>query len=95
MPKYVLLANIAEREYQNIQELAPVLGDIEDDVRESGGEPLGAYIMLGDYDFQIIFEAEDADDALEIAFAIQRYGLDTTTHQVADLERLGELAEDI
>lgn len=95
MAKYTVLADVRESEFQNIHELATVWGDVRNEIAELDGELIDAYAVLGHYDFQLTFEASDEDAAMKILFAIERYGLDTHTHQVIDVDRLGELAEDI
>jgi uncharacterized protein with GYD domain len=51
--------------------------------------------VLGDHDFQFTYEAPDEEAAMKIVVAIERYGLDTQTHQLVDVERMGELTDDI
>lgn len=95
MVKYTVLADVENSEFQNVHELASIWGEIRNDIAELDGELVDAYAVLGHYDFQLTFEASDEEAAMQIAFAIERYGLDTRTHQVIDADRLGELADDI
>jgi len=95
MPTYTVLANVRQQEFQNIHELATVWGEIRNDISETGGELLDAYVVLGHYDFQFMYEADDEEVAMKVAFAVERHGLDTRTHQVIGTDRLGELSEDI
>ena len=95
MPTYTVLADARESEFQNIQELAAIWGEIKAAIEELDGELIDAYAVLGDYDYQLTYEAPDEEAAMQIAFAIERYGLDTRTHQVIGVDRLGELVDDI
>jgi uncharacterized protein with GYD domain len=95
MTKYTILADVEEGNTQNLQEWVKTWGEIETDVQQLDGELLDAYAVLGDYDFQFTYEAADEETAMQIAVAIERYGLDTNTHQLIDVDRLGSLVEDI
>jgi uncharacterized protein with GYD domain len=95
MPKYTVFADVVDNDLQNVHEWATTWGEINNEIEEFGGEILGGYAILGDHDFQFIYEADDGEAAIKIAMAIERYGLDTETSQVIDIDRLGELAEDI
>ena len=95
MPTYTVLADVNEGQFQNVQELASIWGEIQGDIEERGGELLDAYAVLGEYDFQLTYRAPDEEAAMQIAFSIERHGLDTETHQVIDVDRLGELVDDI
>lgn len=95
MVTYTTLADVTDEDLQNVQEWARTWGQIDHEVERFGGEVHHAYAVLGDYDFQFTFEAPDEEAAMKIAVAVERHGLDTTTHQLVDVERMGELTEDI
>jgi uncharacterized protein with GYD domain len=95
MVTYTVLADARESEFQNMQELAAIWGEIRASIAELDGELIDAYAVLGDYDYQMTYEAPDEETAMQIAFVIERFGLDTHTHQVIEVDRLGELVEDI
>jgi uncharacterized protein with GYD domain len=94
MSTYTVLADVNEREFQNAQELVTIWGDIREDVERLGGELVDSYALVGGYDFLVTFEVDDEDAALQIAVAIERYGLDTETMRAVPIERMGELVED-
>lgn len=95
MVKYTILADIAEGDFQNLQEWATTWGEIEEEIERFGGDILSAYAVLGDHDFQFTYEVPDEEAAVKVAVAIERYGLDTRTHQLVDVDRMGALVEDI
>lgn len=95
MPTYTALADVRESEFQNVHDLASIWGEIRNEIAQRDGELVDAYAVLGHYDFQLTYRASDEEAAMQIAFAIERYGLDTHTHQVIDVDRLGEFTEDI
>ena len=95
METYTILADVDGGELQNVQEWAATWGEIEAEMERLDGELLDAAAVLGDHDFQFTYRAADAEAAMRIAVVVERYGLDTRTHRVIDVERLGELVEDL
>lgn len=95
MAKYTIFADVIESEFQNVQDLATIWADIRHDVDRLDGELVDAYAVLGDWDFQLTYEVESDEDAMKVALAIERHGLDTKTQQVLDVERFGGFVEDI
>lgn len=95
MPKYASLVNVSDREFQNAQELATLWGEISPEVEEHGAELLESYATLGEYDFIVIYEAEDQDVAFQVALAIERHGLDTQTMAVEETDSFADLVDDI
>lgn len=95
MATYTILADVRQSDLQNVQEWTKTWGEIKREIEAHGGEFLEAYAILGDHDFQFTYEADDPEDAMQIAVAIERYGLDTHTQQLIDIEKLADLVEDI
>ncbi|WP_123538553.1 GYD domain-containing protein [Halosimplex salinum] len=95
MPTYMTLADVHEQEFQNPQELATVWGDVAADIEEIGGELRHSYAVMGAHDFVLIYEVDDSADAMQVAIAAERYGMDTTSMQLFPIDRLSELVEDI
>ncbi|UPV75560.1 GYD domain-containing protein [Halorussus limi] len=95
MVTYTVLADVNEQEFQNPQELVTVWGEIRADIERLGGELRESYALIGDYDFQLTFEVEEEDAAIQIAMAIERHGLDTKTMRAMSIDRLGELVDDV
>lgn len=95
MPTYVTLADVADQQFQNAQELATIWGNIRNDVDRLGGEVVDSYALLGEADFLVVVHVDDDDDALQIAMAMERYGLDTRTMRGIPVDRLGDLVDDI
>lgn len=95
MSTYTVLADVRSDEFQNAQELASIWGEIEAEIEDLGGELGESYVVAGEYDFQLTFEAEDTETAIETAIAIERHGLDTRTMPVVPVDRLGGIVEDV
>lgn len=95
MATYTILARVTDAEQQNVQDWATIWGEIKNEIQQRDGEIVSAYAVLGDYDFQFTYEAADEEAAIKIAIAVERYGLDTRTHQMIEADRFGELVDDI
>lgn len=95
MATYTILADVNEDEFQNPQELVAIWGEIREDIERLGGELLHSYALVGGYDFQLTFEVDDEDAAIQIAIAVERHGLDTHTMRALSIDRLGELVDDV
>ena len=94
MGTYVALVEVRESDVQNAQDLATVWSEIRDDVSDVGGELIDAYAILGEHDFLVLFEADGAEQAMQISIGIERYGLDTQTMEAIPVDRMGELVDD-
>lgn len=95
MGTFTILADVNEQEFQNPQELVTIWGSIREDIERLGGELVDSYALVGSYDFVLTFEVPEEDAALQIALAIERYGLDTRTMRAISIDRFGELVDDI
>ena len=95
MTIYTLLADVDDQQFQSPQEVGTIWGEISGEIEELGGEIVNSYILLGEYDFQIVFDADHEDAVFQIAMAVQRHGLNTKTLRSVPIERLGDLADDV
>lgn len=93
MTTQALLAKVTDRQIQGIKGLGVIWADIREEIEQLGGTVLDSYVLLGEYDFQIMFEA-DEDTALQVALAVQRQGLETKTMRAISTDHLGELVDD-
>ena len=95
MPTYASLIKVRDRNVQNVQEMATIWGDIRSEIEEFDAKLLHSYAVLGDYDFIVIFEAADNDEAFKAALTVERHGLDGQTMEVVPIEKFADLASDI
>jgi uncharacterized protein with GYD domain len=95
MPTFISQVDVNEGEFQNPQEAISVWGNIREDIEELDGQILETYTVLGEFDFHISFEVENAATAFQVTQAIERYGLDTHTMRALPLDRVGELVDDV
>ncbi len=94
MPTFVAFADVEVGEYQNVQELASIWGDLRTDLEERDVTLEDAYVLLGDKDVLMIFDAPSREDALEASIAAQHYGISLQTMEAMHVDRLGELVND-
>jgi uncharacterized protein with GYD domain len=95
MGTYMSLVKVNEARVQNVQKLATVWGEIRNEIHEHGAEMVDAYAILGEYDFLMLFEADDRDHAFQTALVIERHGLDMQTMEIIPTDEFGQLVEDI
>lgn len=95
MPTYVAFADVEVGEFQNVQELSSIWGDLRNDLEERNVAMKDAYVLLGDRDVMMILEAESREDALEASIASQSYGISLQTMEAINVDRLGEIVNDI
>lgn len=95
MRMYMSLVTVNEARIQNVQKLATIWGEVENEIRDHGGQVIDSYAILGEYDFLILFEAEDHYHAFQTALIIERRGLDMQTMEIIPTNQFGRLVEDI
>ncbi|WP_323191946.1 GYD domain-containing protein [Halostella sp. PRR32] len=96
MPKYAAMTTVTDRDFQNVQELATLWGEIAAEIETNHDAELKeSYATLGEYDFIVIYDVEDQDDAFQVALSIERHGLDTQTMAIEDTDNFAELVDDI
>lgn len=95
MPPFICQVDVDQDKFQNPQEFATVWGQIHEEIERLGGDVIGTYAVLGNYDFHITFDIDDADAAFQVSQVIERHGLDTTTMRAIPLDRIGDLVDDV
>ncbi|MFB6270269.1 MAG: GYD domain-containing protein [Halobacterium sp.] len=94
MPTYAAFANVETGEFQNAQELASIWGDLRQDLKTRDCELRDAYVLLGERDVLLLFDADSREAALEASIAAERYGIELQTMEAMHVDELGELVED-
>lgn len=94
MPTYVAIAEVEVGEFQNVQELASIWGDVRTDLEERDVFLEDAYVLLGDKDVLMILDAPSRESALEASIAAERYGISLQTMEAMNVDRLGEIVND-
>lgn len=94
MPTYAAHVTVEDREFQNVQELASIWGEIRGELEAFDVEIVDTYAVLGAYDFLLLFEAPDRDTVFRAAITIESHGLDLQTMEITPTEDFAELVED-
>ena len=95
MPTYAAIATIETGKFQNAQELAAIWGDVRADLEAQDCDLQDAYVLLGERDVLLVFDAPDREAALQASIAAERYGIDMQTMEAMDVEKLGDVVEDL
>ncbi|MFC3478431.1 GYD domain-containing protein [Halobacterium litoreum] len=95
MPTYAAFANVETGEFQNAQELASIWGDLRQDLETRNCELRDAYVLLGERDVLLLFDAADRQAALEASIAAERYGIEMQTMEAMHVDDLGEIVEEL
>jgi uncharacterized protein with GYD domain len=94
MPTYAAFANVQTGQFQNVQELGSIWGDLRQDLETRDCSLRDAYVLLGERDVLLLFDAADRQAALEASIAAERYGIELQTMEAMHVDDLGKLAED-
>lgn len=96
MPTWVSLVEVTDAEFQNLQELTSIWGDIRLEAEEINAEIeiTETYALLGRYDFLLVFEAPDRDAVFQLSLAVERQGLDMTTMEGVPIDHFADLVAD-
>jgi uncharacterized protein with GYD domain len=94
MAMYASHVTVEDREFQNVQELASIWGEIRQDLEALDVQVRDTYAVLGGYDFLVLFEAPDRDAVFQAAIFVQSHGLDLETAEITPTEDFAELVED-
>jgi uncharacterized protein with GYD domain len=91
MQTWLALVEADGAEFQDLQELASLWGDISIELEEIDAEIIETYALLGRYDFLLVFEAPDRNAVFEVSLAAERHGLDMSTMEGVPIEHFGDL----
>lgn len=94
MPTYAAHVAVDDREFQNVQELASIWGEIRGELEEFEVNIIDTYAVLGAYDFLILFEAPDRNTVFQTVITIESHGLDLQTMEITPTENFADLVDD-
>jgi uncharacterized protein with GYD domain len=66
MPTYISLVNLSEQGIKDFKNSPERLRSFDDAAKEVGGELIGFYLVLGQYDYVVITEAPDDQTAARL-----------------------------
>jgi uncharacterized protein with GYD domain len=93
MSTWVALVEVVDAEFQDLQELASLWGDINVELGEVDAELQETYALLGRYDFLVVFEAPDRESVFEVSLAAERHGLDMDSMEGIPIEAFGGMVD--
>lgn len=92
---YAALIDIADPNVQNMQEMASIWGDVQQEFDRIGASIEDSYAALGGHDFIVIFESSTTETAFRADVILERHGLDVQTMEVVDTGAFAELVTDL
>ncbi len=91
MAKFVMLGNYTQGSMEGIS--ASRTDQAGEVVRESGGEVIGMYALLGAYDLILFVELPDVETAMQVSLKLTRMtGIGFLTSPAVDVETFDALA---
>lgn len=93
--RYASLVDVHEANAQNVQELASIWGQLDNELSEIGVEVEESYAVLGEIDFIVVFDAPNNEAAFKADVVLERHGLDVQTMEIAPTEQFAELVHDV
>jgi uncharacterized protein with GYD domain len=94
MPMYVSHVTVDDRQFQNVQELASIWGEIRGELEAFDVDLVDTYAVLGGYDFLVLFEAPDRETVFQAALTVESHGLDLETSEITPTEDFADLVDD-
>jgi uncharacterized protein with GYD domain len=92
---YASLVDMDETSAQNVQELASIWGEIENELADIDVEVEESYAVLGEVDFLVVFEAPTNETAFKADVVLERHGLDVQTMELTPTSQFSELVHDV
>lgn len=93
--RFVSLVDVTASNTQNVQELAALWGEIDNELQEIGVEVEDSYAVLGEVDFLVIFDAPSTDEAFQADIVLERHGLRVQTMEITDTDHFAALVGDL
>jgi len=91
---YVSHVTVDDRQFQNVQELASIWGEIRGELEAFDVDLVDTYAVLGGYDFLVLFEAPDRETVFQAALTVESHGLDLETSEITPTEDFADLVDD-
>lgn len=96
MPTYVTLVNFTEDGRENIDELPKRIEKLKELKRSLGGEPLGFFVTMGQYDMVAFSEMPDDEAVAKVQLSAALEGeVETETLRAFTMEELGDILDDL
>lgn len=88
-------ALIEIRGEQNVQELATIWGEMENELIHQGVEVEDVYVALGNFDFLVHFNVSDTDSAYQASAILEQQGFQVELIQLITTDKFGSLVADL
>lgn len=96
MPTYVTLVNFTEDGRENLDELPDRIERIKEMKRSLGGEPLGFFFTMGQYDMIAFSEMPDDEAVAKVELAAALEGeVETEVQRAFTMEEVGDILDEL
>ncbi|WP_114579309.1 GYD domain-containing protein [Saliphagus sp. LR7] len=95
MTTYASLVDATGEDIQNVQELAVIWGELQNEFTDHDAELIDSYAILGTHDFLIIFEVPDGEGATKAALTLRKHGLSTHTMEIQNTDDFSAIVDEI
>lgn len=96
MPTYVTLVNFTEDGRENIDELPNRIEKVKELKRSLGGEPLGFFVTMGQYDMVAFSEMPDDEAVAKVQLTAALEGeVETETLRAFTMEEVSDILNDL
>ncbi len=96
MPTYLLLMNATPEGVRKISEIGSRYDGFKKDLKKAGGRLIGAYALMGGYDYAALVEVPAEKDALKLSLGIGKQGSSSVeSYRAIPMDEFRELAEDL
>jgi uncharacterized protein with GYD domain len=96
MPTYLLLMNATPEGVRKISEIGSRYDGFKKELKKAGGRLVGAYALMGGYDYAAVVELPAEKDALRLALGIGRQGASQVeSYRAIPMDEFRELAENL
>lgn len=93
MPTYLLLMNATPEGMRKISDVDSRYETFKKELRKAGGRLVGAYALLGQYDYAAIVETPTESDLLKLTLRMGQRGTSSVqTLRAIPMDEFGELA---
>lgn len=95
MATYASLVDVADRNIQNVQDLAVVWGELANGFDNHDAELIDSYAVTGKHDFLLVFETADREGMAKSGLALHEHGLSGRTMEIRDTDEFAALVDGI
>jgi len=96
MPTYLLLMNATPEGLRKISTIGKRYDGFKKELKKTGGRLIGAYALVGGYDYAALVEVPAEKDVLKLSLGIGRQGASQVqSYRAIPMDEFGELVKNL